>query len=71
MIRILPTQPRWRYRYTCPRCGSHSVSHVPASGGWHAPYLRICTFCRWVYRKRGKVHGAGWRAEAVETILFD
>lgn len=75
MIRVLPTLPRYHYRYTCPRCGCHVVSYVPASGGWSAPHLRICSACGWVYTnwRRGpcRRRDDDGVAPPIETILFD
>jgi predicted RNA-binding Zn-ribbon protein involved in translation (DUF1610 family) len=75
MIRVLPTLPRFRYTYTCPRCGCHVVSHLAASGGWGAPYLRICSSCGWVHSnwRRGpyRRRGDDGVAPPIETVLFD
>ena len=46
VIRTLPLLPRFRYRYTCPRCSCHVVSHfnLPSTMSFKNPW-RICMHC--------------------------
>ena len=48
VITVLPTLPKFRYLYTCPRCRCHaqSIFRVPCNEG---EQLRLCPNCRHVY----------------------
>ena len=63
-IRVLPTMVAFRYRYTCRRCGCHTISHFPISGGWGGgEYLVICAWCRYVYPGQSR-----WRSRRPSTV---
>ena len=56
-IRVLPTMPKFRYVYTCPRCGCHvyrqfQIGPVPGS---HR--IRVCAMCG--IRKHDDDHRGG------------
>ena len=44
-IRVLNTRPRFRYVFTCHRCGSHNYSLVHVSGGWGDDPIKVCSIC--------------------------
>ena len=47
-ITVLPSLPKFRYLYTCPRCGCHapSIFRVPSNDD---EKLRLCSNCKHVY----------------------
>ena len=49
VITVLPSLPKFRYLYTCPRCGCHvpSIFRVPSDDG---EQLRLCSNCQHVYK---------------------
>jgi len=50
-IRLLPTMPTYRYRYTCPRCGSHGTS-LPLSSV--RPSSKVCAVCHILETKQDR-----------------
>ena len=54
VIRTLPVQSRYRYRYTCPRCRCHVPSHAapPAAAGTRSVY------CAWCGHTYNTTHGS-------------
>ncbi len=51
-IKVKPSEPEWKYEFTCPKCGAHYMDAVPTNVGKYAGpgigYERVlvCTNCQ-------------------------
>ena len=72
MIRVLPP-PKHRPVHTCPRCGGHCVSHIAMSSGFgDVPYLKVCSWCLWVYHKPSRqAERRREIEEAIEDVVWN
>ncbi len=61
IIRVLPTMPRYWYRYTCPRCGCHVPSSIRF--GLLSKHEVVCGYCGCIYDSRR----APWRRSSSGT----
>ena len=38
--------PKWNYKWTCPKCGCHTVTYMATSFGKEWGYHVVCVYCQ-------------------------